>query len=208
MTKVKICGITNLEDALLAVEAGADALGFNFYRPSPRYVSSQNAGRMIERIKGDVIKLGVFVNSPVDEVVSICGESRLDVIQLHGDESGEFLDAVRHRTGLKVMKAIRIGDKVEPGFPAELHADHYLLDSRSDSYGGSGKGFDWEIARRFKSIVPEFFLAGGLTPDNVADAVRKVRPFGVDVSSGVEVAPGKKDREKLFAFIKNAKTAL
>lgn len=196
--KIKICGITNLEDALHAVECGADALGFNFYKRSPRYLSPEAADEIIAELPATVVKIGVFVNSSRDEINDIARQANLDAVQLHGDETPEFVARIKS-DGIAVVKAIHASD---PSAALEYDVEEFLLDTPSTSYGGSGEAFDWAIAAKFKEVVPDFYLAGGLTPDNVADAIRAVHPTAVDVCSGVEVYKGKKDPEKVAKFIK------
>jgi phosphoribosylanthranilate isomerase len=201
MIRVKICGITSRDDALTAVDAGADALGFVFHPPSPRYVTPERAGEIIAALPPLVQTVGLFVNAPLEKVNAVADGCGLDLVQLHGDETPEYCAGVRRR----VLKAFRIKDmtSLEP-IPGYL-CSAYLLDAWSpDAYGGTGRTFNWDLAReakRFGAVV----LAGGLTPENVAEAVRQVAPYGVDVSGGVEAAPGKKDPEKVKRFIAAAK---
>lgn len=208
MTKVKICGITNLEDALLSVKFGADALGFNFYEKSPRYISPQAAADIVDKLPGNAMKVGVFVNIEpyrIDEFVELVG---LNIVQLHGDEDAKFVIELRAETNAKIIKAFRVSSDFQADCILGLETDGVLLDAHSaDQYGGTGTHFDWEIARTVKDLCPELYLAGGLTSGNVAAAVKFVEPFAVDVASGVESYPGKKDPTKLEAFIKNAKNA-
>ena len=203
--RVKICGITNVADARAAVEAGADALGFMFYEPSSRHVSAKVATDIIRELPLFVAKVGVFVNpteKAVLEKISLCG---LDTLQFHGEEPPEFC---RRFSPLKVWKAFRVQDreslKALPAYPT----DAWLLDSFvPGQHGGTGARFNWDIAVAAKKLGRPIILAGGLTPENVAEAVRKVRPYAVDVSSGVESAPGRKDHAKLRQFIRSAKAA-
>ncbi len=204
--KVKICGITNLEDAQAAIEAGADLLGFNFYRRSARYVEPRVARSIVEQIRSGVSRpqlIGVFVNSSALEIQSIWREVDLDQAQLHGDESAEMLTQV---TG---FKAVRPQSTEE----AEKQAKTYAVESepallidayRTGEYGGTGQVGDWSLAATIAKQYP-ILLAGGLTPDNVAEAIRQVQPWGVDVASGVEAAPGKKDAAKMRAFVAAAR---
>ena len=205
--KIKICGITNLEDALVAAESGADALGFNFYPRSPRYIDPVSAQEIIAKLPGGIISVGVFVNSDVETIGSVASDCELGMVQLHGDEDKDFVDELSGTVDARIMKVIRIGaasDRATPPFPV----DYYLLDSDSEAFGGSGETFDWSRAIEFKRVVPEFYLAGGLTPENVRDAVRQVRPSGVDVCSGVEKTKRKKDASKIVKFIRNARSAI
>ena len=198
MVKIKICGITNLNDALAAIDAGADALGFVFFKESPRHVFPEQAASIIHRLPPLVQTVGLFVNESlktVNEAADLCG---LDIIQLHGSESPEFCSAVKRR----VIKAFRVKDItcLEPIKDYRVAA--FLLDAWSPSeHGGTGLTFNWEVA----ACVAEtnrIILAGGLTAENVATAIEQVRPYGVDVSSGLECSPGKKDIKKLHEFIR------
>ena len=202
---VKICGITNLRDACIAVEYGVDALGFNFYKPSPRHVSPLAAAEIISNLPAEVMKVGVFVNSSADEIAEIVSAAGLGAVQLHGDETPDVAAAVKRATGATVIKAIRVSGPVDVDAFRDYPVDAFLFDAPGDSYGGSGKTFHWEAAVSVKNIQRKFYLAGGLTPDNVGVAIRKFRPFGVDVCSGVESAKGIKDLVKVEEFIRNAK---
>ena len=206
MVKVKICGITNLEDALFAVEAGADALGFNFYPPSPRYIAPEDARRIIDEMPSTTFCVGVFVNEESPAAVArLAGMSGVGAVQLHGDESPEFCAALKKQ---RVIKALRVGKDFVPEHAARYPVESILLDAFCASErGGTGETFDWALARKTREAVAQLYLAGGLTPENVADAIRLVRPWGVDVCSGVEAAPGRKDAVKLRAFIAAAKAA-
>ena len=208
MTRVKICGITNLEDALYAVECGADMLGFNFYEKSPRHVEPATALEIAGRLPGSVTAVGVFVNMNPHAVADLADSAGLAAVQLHGDEDGAYVAELRKYTNAIVIKALRIG----PDFPDDdvnaRAADAVLLDAYSaEKYGGTGSVFDWDLAVEIKKRVPSLYLAGGLTPENVSEAVRQVRPFAVDVASGVEASPGRKDADKVAAFVHNAKNA-
>jgi phosphoribosylanthranilate isomerase len=204
MARVKVCGITNLEDALAALEAGAELLGFNFYARSPRYVSPGAARRVVERLPEGVECVGVFVNEPAPEAVErAVRESGVGAVQLHGDETPEFCRALRNLT---TIKALRVG----PGFTAEAAAayptDAVLLDAYvAGEWGGTGHTFDWSLARRTREAVPKLFLAGGLRPGNVAGAVAAVRPFAVDVCSGVETSPGRKSLPLMRRFVEEVR---
>jgi phosphoribosylanthranilate isomerase len=203
MLKVKICGITNLEDALAAVGAGADALGFNFYRKSPRYLTAREARLVVERLPAGVLCVGVFVNEDAEEVRRVMTEAGLGAAQLHGDESADYCRGLA--CGMTI-KALRVGEGFDIARVAQSGADAVLLDAfAGGAFGGTGRTFDWEVARRACSLVPKLFLAGGLTPSNVADAVRAVRPFAVDVCSGVETAPGRKSPALVKKFIEAAR---
>ena len=201
MVRVKICGITNVEDALHAAQAGADALGFVFHEDSPRNVSPERAAAIIGALPPFVQAVGLFVNGEVDFVNSVAEQCRLDLIQLHGDESPEYCGLVTRR----VIKAFRVKDITSLDPILDFKVAGYLLDAYSPkAYGGTGVTFNWEIAREAKKYG-SVILAGGLTPDNVRQAVERADPFGVDVSGGVEVAPGRKDPEKVKEFIRRAK---
>jgi len=201
-TRVKICGITNLADALAAVEAGADALGFNFYEQSPRHVSLKTAAEISKQLPAFIMRVGLFVNAPEDLVTRAIGECGLTMLQFHGDEPPEFCT----QFGLMSMKAFRIRDAESLAEIPNYQTDAYLLDAFSpEARGGTGEVFNWDLAVEAQKFGKPIFLAGGLTPENVADAIRKVQPFGVDVSSGVEISPGKKDHAKVNAFIQAVK---
>ena len=204
MVKVKICGITSYEDARVAVEAGADALGFVFYDKSPRYINPVRAAEIISRLPPFIQTVGLFVNEDTAQVNWTADYCGIDVIQFHGDETPEDCLEVKRR----VIKAFRV-QKIISIDPLEKYQDYqvsgYLLDAWSpDAYGGTGRTFNWELAQAAKQYGP-VILAGGLTPENIAEAIRVVNPYGVDVSSGVESALGKKDLEKVREFIKLAK---
>lgn len=201
---VKICGITNLGDALAAAEAGADALGFNFYRRSPRYVAPEEASRIIAELPPAVMKVGVFVNAGgPEEVARVADEVGLTAVQLHGDESPEYCRALRGRF---VIKAVRAGADFEPESVLEYEADAILLDAFSGAErGGTGLVVDWAVARRVRELAPNLFLAGGLGPENVADAVCAVGPYAVDACSRLESAPGRKDSALVRAFVAAAR---
>ncbi|MGH7975271.1 MAG: phosphoribosylanthranilate isomerase [Limisphaerales bacterium] len=201
-TRVKICGITNLADAKVAVEAGADALGFNFYEKSPRFVSLQTAAEISKQLPPFILRTGVFVNAPEDFVLRAISKVGLTMLQFHGDEPPAFCA----QFGLMSMKAFRIRDESSLAELPKYATDAYLLDAcSSEARGGTGEKFNWDLAIEAKKFGKPIFLAGGLTPENVADAIRKVQPFGVDVSSGVEISPGKKDRAKVAVFVRAAK---
>lgn len=200
--KVKICGITNAPDAAAAVEAGADALGFMFYEKSPRYVSIPQAAEIIRHLSPFVLKVGVFVDASEDLVMRAIGDCGLNLLQFHGDETPEYCT----QFGLMSMKAFRIRDAESLKSLANYPTDAWLLDAFvADKRGGTGERFNWDLAIEAKKAGRPIFLAGGLTPTNVADAVARVQPYGVDVSSGVEAEPGRKDHAKVREFIKAAK---
>lgn len=191
---VKICGITNREDALAAIEGGAAALGFNFWPRSPRYVPPERAAELLGGLPGGFWKVGVFVDEPAERVAWLAGELGLDVVQLHGDAEAP--------AGLRVWRAI----PVDAAFRAELldryPAEAFLLDAPAGAQiGGTGRTFDW---RRAAGLKHRIILAGGLDADNVREAIRTARPWGVDACSRLESAPGKKDHRKMAAFLKAA----
>lgn len=201
---VKICGITNLADGLAAAEAGADALGFVFYDKSPRHVSLEAAADMIRQLPPFLVKVGVFVNASEDLVLRAIGECGLNLLQFHGEETPEYCT----QFGLMNMKAFRIRDAASLAALDNYPTDAWLLDAYSaGQLGGTGEKFNWDLAVEASRRGRPIFLAGGLTPENVAQAVAQVRPYAVDVSSGVEAAPGRKDPAKVKAFIQAAKGA-
>lgn len=201
MTKVKICGITNSKDAEFAVQCGADALGFVFAK-SPRQISPAKAKAIIKKIGPFVMSVGVFVNDPLDCVLQVVSECRLDAVQLHGEETPLYTKGLG---SCKVIKAFRVG----VGFAARETRDYnvaaFLFDTgQSGKYGGTGRCFDWDILKSTRWNKP-FIVSGGLNASNVCRAIRLFSPYAVDVSSGVERSPGKKDHRLLKEFIRNAK---
>ncbi len=203
MVKVKICGLTTAREMLAAASAGADAVGFNFFPPSPRYVEPDQARAMCMTLPPFVAAVGVFVDrlpEKVREIMDYCG---LDYAQLHGNESPRHVGELKDRG---VIKAIRIGAEEDLKELERYRADAFLLDAYvPDKPGGTGETFDWKLARRAASRA-KVILAGGLTPENVARAVRSARPYGVDVASGVEEAPGRKSIPQVEEFIRAAKS--
>lgn len=200
---VKICGITNAPDALAAVQAGADALGFVFCEASPRCVSIEGAAEIIRQLPAPLVKVGVFVDAAEDFVVQAASRCGLNLLQFHGTETPDYC----LQFGLMSMKAFRIRDHESLLPVANYATDALLLDAYSpERLGGTGEKFNWSLALEARQFRRPIFLAGGLTPENVAEAVRQVRPYGVDVSSGVEAAPGKKDPAKVKAFVAAAKS--
>lgn len=200
MVRIKICGITNLEDALLATELGANALGFIFYAKSPRSVEPEAAREIIRQLPPLVLSVGVFVDEETAVVRDLAARVGLDWVQLHGQESPEYCRSL----GRRVLKGFRIkdADSLQELTAYRGAVQAFLLDTyKQGQTGGTGEAFDWELAVRAKGSGP-IVLAGGLTADNVAQAVATVRPQAVDVASGVEAAPGKKDPEKLRAFFR------
>jgi len=202
MTKIKICGIKTVDDALAAIDLGADLIGFNFYPKSPRYVEVGVCRGIMSKVRniGRAMCVGVFVNSSVDEVHAIMDTCGLNLAQLHGDETVKFMESLEEKS----FKAFR-GIPDDVGGYAREDAPAFLLDaSVKGLYGGSGVTADWDGAAELAKKYP-LLLAGGLTPENVAEAVGRVQPWGVDVASGVESAPGKKDAAKMSAFVKEVK---
>jgi phosphoribosylanthranilate isomerase len=197
--RIKICGITTVEDALLAVRLGTNALGFNFWPDSKRYVSPSTAGAIVARLPPFVTTVGVFVNQPEGEMRAIAAEAGMQVFQLHGDEP----PALCSRLPLPVIKAIPVDQVKTLSRLLSYEVSAFLLDTPSRGFGGSGVPFDWSLAEGVSEVAP-VILAGGLTPENVAEAIRAVRPYAVDVASGVESAPGVKDPEKMARFIEAA----
>jgi len=221
MTRIKICGLTREEDALAAAQAGADFLGFVFVPASPRCLDAERAKRIVNYVRGwmkqehdrrqvdarcapfeprEIRFVGVFANQKTADIDAIVSHAGLDVVQLHGDESPEMVAAM----SVPVIKAFRVGTELFEPVGYGL-AQWYLFDSSNESgQGGTGRKFDWNLLEALAEEKP-FFLAGGLRPENVAEAIRTVRPFAVDVASGVESAPGIKDHEKIRAFVQNVR---
>jgi phosphoribosylanthranilate isomerase len=208
---VKICGITRYSDAQAAIDAGADMLGFNFYPKSPRYIDPLLAARMIGAIRSRSVPVqivGVFVNSPVETILRIMDICRIDLAQLSGDETSDTLVQLNGRA----FKALRPKDQAGLAqslcsYPAKTGSPAFLVDAyRPDKYGGTGSLADWTLARTLAQTCP-VLLAGGLTPENVSEAIRQVMPWGVDVASGVENTPRRKDRARMAAFTQAAKDA-
>lgn len=203
MVRIKICGITTLEDALAAAELGADALGFNFFRESPRYIAPEKAAEIIFQLPPFVTAVGLFVNETEEHVREIQKKANIQVLQFQGDEAPEFCE----RFEGKVIKAIPVKNKEVLHSIVHYKVSAILLDGYKDGLrGGTGEIFDWDLAKH-AATLKRIILAGGLTPENVADAVKRVRPYGVDVASGVEKAKGIKDYDKMKKFIAEAKKA-
>ncbi len=204
MVRTKVCGITNREDALCAVDHGADALGFIFYEKSPRYIAPEKAGEIVFDLPPFVTPVGVFVNASqrhIDVAVKLAG---LRAIQLHGDESPQA--CLGH--AVPVIRALRVGSDFEVHTMQSYLVNTFLLDTeRAGSYGGTGETFDWTKAVEAKAYG-RIILSGGLNPDNVREAIERVAPYAVDASSGIEVAPGKKDYEKVKHFLTRAKARI
>ena len=203
---IKICGITNLEDALLAVDAGAGALGFNFWRPSRRFIEPGDARVIIDQLPANVLTVGVFVNEESPQIVErIAAQAGVTALQLHGDESPEYCEALVDHY---VIKALGVGDDFEPQHALKYNVRAIMLDALDDkNRGGTGRRINWSAARRTRELVPRLFLAGGLSPENIAEAIAEVHPYAVDACSALESAPGKKDAERVRSFIKAALAA-
>ena len=201
--RVKICGITRLEDALLAAELGADALGFNLWPGSKRHIDVGVAREIVDRLPPFVTAVGVFVNQPPSEVLTLAAEAGLAAVQLHGDEPWEDVNGYP----LPAVKAVRLSGRESLLDLHRYRVRAYLLDAPGAGFGGSGTTCDWQLAAEV-AARSNVILAGGLTPDNVAEAIRAVRPWAVDVASGVESSPGVKDPEKLRRFVERAQKEL
>ena len=197
--KVKVCGITNYRDASMALSLGADALGFNFYPPSPRYIDPESAWRIIRRLPPFVTKVGVYVNAGnLREVEKASRHAGVEVLQLHGAETAGYC---RKLARWKLIKTLHIGKGFGPVELGKYPVSAFLLDTRDrELHGGTGKVFDWKLAAAIRTKRP-LILAGGLCAENVADAIRAVLPYAVDVCGGVESAPGQKDHGRLVAFM-------
>jgi phosphoribosylanthranilate isomerase len=204
MIRVKICGITNAADALAAIDVGANLLGFNFYSKSPRHITEAEAAKIRPQLPKKVDAVGIFVNAPPADVAALCKLLKLDAVQLHGDESPKTVAEVAR--SIPVYKAFR----VEPDFPLGTLDEYpeafaFLFDAAyTGQYGGTGRTTDWDVARR-AAVGRRIILAGGLKVENVAAAVRIVRPYGIDVASGVESKPGKKDHGRMREFIEEVR---
>ncbi len=201
MVRIKICGITTVEDAEKAVELRADALGFNFYQKSPRFITKVAARRIIQRIDPFMTTVGVFVNETMERIQEVIYYTGIQIIQLHGDEGPEYCSKLSR----PVIKVIRVtGPESLTGLSA-YPVSAFLLDSRTEGYGGSGAPFDWGLAVEAKKHG-RVILSGGLTPENVRSAIERVNPYAVDVCSGVEKEPGRKDHMRMAAFIASVRS--
>jgi phosphoribosylanthranilate isomerase len=201
---VKICGITNFEDAINSVESGADMLGFVFYKGSKRYIEPEKSAEIIREISSFALCVGVFVNNDVEEIKRIIDQTMIDVVQLSGDESPDVCEKLK--SYVKVVKSFKVGDNFSEKILQNYDVDYVHFDTFVDGeFGGTGKTFNWDkivgLSEKYKVI-----LSGGLNSENVKDAILKVKPYAVDVSSGVEDFPGKKNFEKIKKFIENAKS--
>ncbi len=199
IVKVKICGITNYEDAKAAMDMGADLLGFNFYPESPRYIAPEEAAKIVNKLPASIDIAGVFVNSTVEQVREVMELCQLNWVQFHGDETAEFCESFVS-LNVKTMKAIRVKDQEDIKKAEEYFTDAILLDAfHPEKYGGTGVTFDWNIVGH---IGKRIFLAGGINPDNVISAI-ELGVYGVDICSGIESEPGKKDHEKMRKLFDN-----
>ena len=206
MTFIKICGITNTEDALAAVAAGADALGFNFYKPSPRYVTPQTAREIVAKLPLSVLTVGVFVNEESPQTVrNIANEAGVTALQLHGDESPSYCrELTKDRY---VIKTFAVVNDLDLEIVQDYDVEAVMLDTKHNVLrGGTGLVFDWSIAREVKEAVPKLFLAGGLSPENIGEAIETVRPYAVDACSALEDEPGKKNHERMRSFVELARS--
>ena len=199
IVKVKICGITNYYDAVAAIDMGADILGFNFYPPSPRYVTPRKAGEIVNMLPAFIDTSGIFVNATIDQIRETTDLCPLDWVQLHGDESPEFCRSLTYHN-VKTMKAIRVKGQADVEKVKTFSTDAVLLDAfHPDKYGGTGATFDWSVVGH---ATRRIFLAGGINPDNAAEAV-KLGVYGIDVCSGIEAEPGRKDHKKMKKLFDN-----
>jgi phosphoribosylanthranilate isomerase len=205
MTFIKICGITNIDDARAAVAAGADALGFNFYTPSPRYIAPPTAREIVEQLPSSILTVGVFVNEETPESVKkIASEAGVAAFQLHGDESPSYCRELSDRYVIKTLT-------VSGDFDIEM-VQHYdvkaiMLDTRDNNLrGGTGRVFDWSVAIEVNKVAAKLFLAGGLSPENISEAIELVRPYAVDACSALEDRPGIKNHDRMRAFVELARS--
>ncbi len=206
MTKIKICGITNYADAINAANLGADYLGFNFYKKSPRYIENAKAGEIINLLPKRVKKVGVFVNESIKNIKAAADFCGIDLAQLSGDEDAQFISNLKKMLNKKIIKSFRVnGKKIIPEKTGNSFFDYILIDSfKKGIYGGTGSKFNWSIIKNIDK--KNLFLAGGLNPLNVKLAIQKVKPYAVDVCSGVELHPRKKDFGKMRKFIEAVKS--
>ncbi|OGP13491.1 MAG: hypothetical protein A3I75_03365 [Deltaproteobacteria bacterium RIFCSPLOWO2_02_FULL_50_16] len=204
MIKVKICGMTNLDDVLAAIEFGADAIGFNFFKKSPRYIAPEKVKELLDNVPASVWKVGVFVNEDDKLVRGISQELSLDFLQFHGDETPYYCQ----QFAAPYWKVFRLRDEKSLLLMQHYHCEYFLIDTYDPvSYGGTGRVGRWDLARKAKSIG-KIILAGGLHPDNIEEAIKQVHPDGVDVTTGIESEPGKKDHHKMEQFIVRVKNCV
>jgi phosphoribosylanthranilate isomerase len=213
-TRIKLCGLTRAQDVAAAIEGGADALGFIFYAPSPRFIAPQAAAQLMAAVPAFVTMVGLFVNASVDEVVQTVQATGIDLIQFHGNETPEFCESTASAAGRPYIRAIGVaphhtGADLLNLINAYPSAKAFLFDTASAGYGGSGKSFEWSVLQPLAKNVPAppLVLSGGLNAQNVAEAIRQVRPFAVDVSSGIESAKGIKDAQKIAQFVAAVRAA-
>jgi phosphoribosylanthranilate isomerase len=206
MTFIKICGITNIDDARAAVAAGADALGFNFYKPSPRYIPPPAAREIVEQLPSSILTVGVFVNEDSPQSVkNIGGESGVTAFQLHGDESPAYCRELAEDR--YVIKTLTVSGDFDIEMVQDYDVNAIMLDTRDNSLrGGTGRVFDWSVAIEVNKVVPKLFLAGGLSPENIAEAIELVQPYAVDACSALEDRPGIKNHERMRAFVELARS--
>jgi len=203
MTFIKICGITNLSDAHAAVEAGADILGFNFYKPSPRYIAPETAREIINTLPESILTVGVFVNEGApDAVRSIANQSGVKAVQLHGDESPDYCRALN-----SVIKTFSVSDNFDIKQLESYEVDAIMLDTKDNRLrGGTGRVFDWAIAQQVSQLIPKLYLAGGLSPENITEAIEMVQPYAVDACSSLEDKPGIKNHERMRVFVSKVRS--
>jgi phosphoribosylanthranilate isomerase len=203
---IKICGITNPDDAFAAVDAGATALGFNFYPPSPRYIEPRAVRGIVDQLPPEVLTVGVFVNESSPAIVEqIAATAGVAALQLHGDESPEFCEQLKHQY---VIKVLAVKSNFDPARATQYNVAAIMLDAFDRKLrGGTGQTIDWSLARRARDLVLRAFLAGGLSPENIAEAIAAVEPYAVDACSSLEKSPGRKDAGRMRAFVKAAQGA-
>ena len=205
MTFIKICGITNIDDARAAVAAGADALGFNFYNRSPRYIAPPAAREIVEQLPSSILTVGVFVNEDSPESVKkIASEAGVTAFQLHGDESPAYCRELSDRY---VIKTLTVSGDFDIQMVQDYDVNALMLDTRDNNLrGGTGRVFDWSVAIEVNKVAPKLFLAGGLSPENISEAIELVRPYAVDACSALEDRPGIKNHERMRAFVELARS--
>jgi len=203
MTVIKICGITNLNDAHAAVTAGADALGFNFYKPSPRYIAPESAREIINTLPDSILTVGVFVNEESPEAVrAIANRSGVKAVQLHGDESPDYCRALN-----SVIKTFAVSANFDIKQLESYEVDAVMLDTKDNRLrGGTGRVFDWSIAQQVSQLIPKLYLAGGLSPENIIEAIEMVQPYAVDACSSLEDKPGIKNHERMRVFVNEVRS--
>jgi phosphoribosylanthranilate isomerase len=207
MVLVKVCGITNLDDALAAADAGADALGFNFYSGSPRYITPEAARTIVDNLRADpnLLTVGVFVNESLEAIEKIAAAAGVSALQLHGNETPEYCKALKNH---QLIKAFSVSEGFAPRKVLEFEVAAVMLDAFDrNAFGGTGKLSNWTVARETRELFPKLFLAGGLSAENVADAINEVNPYAVDACSRLESAPGRKDHARMRAFVAAVRAA-